>query len=55
MNRPRIVKDTPIRGTLKKADIRKAVRAVKARRSPEMERRVREEPAPEHGSNTEAE
>ncbi len=50
MNRPRIVKDTPIRGTLKKADIRRAVQAVKARRPAEVDKRVREEPAPERSA-----
>ena len=52
MNRPRIVKDTPVRGTLKKADIRKAVEVVKARRLPEVDKRVREEPAPERSVRT---
>jgi hypothetical protein len=52
MKKPRIVKDTPIRGTLKKADIRRAVQVVKARRLAEADKRVREEPAPERSVRT---
>ena len=52
MNRPRVIKDTPIRGTLTKAEIRRAVRIVKARRSALDETRVREEPPPESSDPT---